>query len=136
MTNQETTQASAFDELNRADVEGESRQDEGQDESQPNVQTAEFQSFDSDTSVKLKNADGSELNRLQNIQIGLTAELGRAQLPIQDLMAVSEGTVVELDEQIDSLVKLVSQGVVLAAGEVVVVDGNFAIRVVEVYGNK
>lgn len=140
MTNLDTTQSSALDESNRDDVEGLSGLDVGQDEGQDgglaNVQSAEFQSFDNDASAKQNNTDGSELNRLQNIQIGLTAELGRAQLPIQDLMAVSEGVVIELDEQIDSLVKLVSQGVVLAAGEVVVVDGNFAIRVVEVYGNK
>ena len=147
MTNPETTQSPASDDFSNLDVEGEAGLDtadtsssdsdpsDGQEAEQPNIQSAEFQTFDSDANPDLKDVDVSELNRLQNIQIAVTAELGRAQIPIQNLMSVSEGTVIELDEQVDSLVKLVSQGVTLASGEVVVVDGNFAIRVVEVYGN-
>lgn len=70
-----------------------------------------------------------DLSRLQNIQIMVTAELGRVEIPIQQLMSLTKGSVLQLDQSIDSLVDLVAQGVTLASGEVVVVDGRFAIRI-------
>jgi flagellar motor switch protein FliN/FliY len=73
-----------------------------------------------------------DLHRLQNIQIAVTAELGRAQLPIEGLLQLNEGSVVELDREIDAPIELKAQGVTLATGEVVVVDGCFAIRVLSV----
>jgi flagellar motor switch protein FliN/FliY len=76
-----------------------------------------------------------DLNRLQNIQIAVTAELGRAQLPIEGLMRLNEGSVIELDREIDAPIELKAQGVTLATGEVVVVDGCFAIRVLSVQNN-
>ena len=47
-------------------------------------------------------------------------------------MQLGEGTVLELNREIDSPVELMAQGVKLASGEVVVVDGCFAIRITEV----
>jgi len=78
----------------------------------------------------------ADMARVQNIQVSVSAELGRASVPIQKLMELAEGSVVELDREIDSPVDLVAQGVRLAAGEVVVVDGRFAVRITEVFESK
>ena len=45
-------------------------------------------------------------------------------------------SVLELNREIDSPVELIAQGVPLAEGEVVVVDGFFAVRVTKVYENQ
>lgn len=95
------------------------------------VSIPEYQSFDEGGQT---NGDG-DLTRLQNVQITVSAELGRATLPIQKLMQLSAGSVLELDRTIDSPVDLIAQGVKLASGEVVVVDGHFAIRILQVYDN-
>ena len=50
-------------------------------------------------------------------------------------MQLGEGSVIELDRAIDSPVELIAQGVTLATGEVVVVDGCFAIRILNVHAN-
>ena len=97
-------------------------------ESSPDISVPEYQEF-SDTSSSNRAED---LARLQNIQITVSAELGRATIPIQELMQLGEGTVLELNREIDSPVELMAQGVKLASGEVVVVDGCFAIRITEV----
>lgn len=81
-------------------------------------------------------SQGAELNRFQEIKVTVSADLGRAEVPIQTLMSLGEGSVLELNRTIDSPVELVAQGVPLACGEVVVVDGCFAIRVTEVYESK
>lgn len=80
------------------------------------------------------NAGGKkmDLSRFQDIKVQVSAELGRTEVPIQSLMELGEGSVLELKRDIDSPVQLVAQGVPLASGEVVVVDGCFAIRVTEV----
>ena len=77
-----------------------------------------------------------DLNRFQDIKVRVSADLGRTQIPIQKLMNIGEGSVIELDRTIDSPVELVAQGVPLACGEVVVVNGCFAIRVTKVYENQ
>jgi len=109
----------------------ESTADAGE-ESDVDVSTPEYQSFDDNNAA----TDGGDLARLQNVQIKVAAELGRATLPIQELMQLTAGSVLELDRTIDSPVDLIAQGVKLAAGEVVVVDGHFAIRILKVYDNK
>ena len=75
----------------------------------------------------------TDLNRFQDIKVNVSADLGRAEVPIQTLMSLGEGSVLELNREIDSPVELVAQGVPLASGEVVVVNGCFAIRVTKVY---
>ena len=78
----------------------------------------------------------ADLDRFQDIKVKVSADLGRAEIPIQTLMNIGEGSVLELDRTIDSPVELVAQGVPLACGEVVVVNGCFAIRVTKVYENR
>ena len=76
------------------------------------------------------------LARIQDIKVTVSADLGRTTLPIQTLMNLGTGSVLELDREIGSPVELVAQGVKLACGEVVVVDGFFAVRVTEVFDGK
>ncbi len=96
------------------------------------VQSPEFQSFANNESASGQN----ELSRFQNIKVVVTAELGRTSIPIQKLLSLGSGSVLELDRSITSPVELVAQGVPLACGEVVVVDDCFAIRITEVYPTK
>lgn len=99
---------------------------------QPDIESPEFQEFGDSVAG---NGPG-DLKRIQKIQITVSAELGRAEVPIQQLMSLAEGSIVELDRDIDSPVELYAQGVALASGEVLVVDGHFAIRILNVYDNK
>ncbi len=101
------------------------------DQSGVDVQTPEFQEF----SATHTGPTTSEIDRLQDIKIVVSAELGRMEVPIQKLLSIGPGSVLEMDRQIDSPVELVAQGVPLAKGEVVVVNDCFAIRVTEIYQN-
>ncbi len=75
----------------------------------------------------------ADLNRFSEVQVTVSAELGRTKVSIQKLLQMGVGSVVELNRPISSPVNLVAQGVPLACGEVVVVDGCFAIRIKEIY---
>ena len=93
------------------------------------ISTPEFQELPNNESK----SGSADLSRIQNIQIEVTAELGRTTIPIQELMEVTEGSVLELNREINSPVDLCAQGTPLATGEVIVVDGNFAIRITQVF---
>src|SRR5579871_1163920 len=62
------------------------------------------------------------LDRLFEVTVTMTAELGRTTLSIADILKLSPGSVLELDRAVSEPVDLLVPGVRLARGEVVVVD--------------
>ena len=61
---------------------------------------------------------------------------GRVEMPIGELMRIDAGTVLRLDRPVSEPVEIVSQGVTLARGKVVVVDDCFAVRIKEIHSSK
>ena len=73
---------------------------------------------------------GSEsLTRFFDVNVTVSAELGRVSVPIGQLVELTEGSVIELNRPVTTPVDLMAQGVRVATGEVVVVDDCFAIRI-------
>jgi flagellar motor switch protein FliM len=64
--------------------------------------------------------------------ITISAELGRTSLPIRSILSLGEGSIVELDKLAGEPVDIKANGVLIAKGEVVVIDENFGIRITEI----
>lgn len=73
------------------------------------------------------------ISRFLDVQVTLSAELGRITIPIGDLAELGEGSVIELNRSVNSPVDLFAQGVRVATGEVVVVDDCFAVRIKSIH---
>jgi flagellar motor switch protein FliN/FliY len=73
-----------------------------------------------------------DVRLLADIPMNVTVELGRAVLKVRDLLALREGSVVELDRAPGATVDIVVNGRLVARGDVVVVDDDFGVRVTEV----
>ena len=73
--------------------------------------------------------DMRDLRRLADVQVELAVELGRVRLPLRDLLALDVGSVVELDRSAESPVDVLVNGTLIAHGEVVVIDGEFGVRI-------
>jgi flagellar motor switch protein FliN/FliY len=69
------------------------------------------------------------LDMLLDVSLKITVELGRAQLKFRDVLNLTTGSVVELGRQTSEPVDILVNGALLAAGEVVVVDDHFAVRI-------
>jgi flagellar motor switch protein FliN/FliY len=69
---------------------------------------------------------------LHGVAMEVTVELGRTRLSVRDLLALAPGDVVELDRAAGSPADLLVNGRLIARGEVVVLDENFALRVTEI----
>ncbi len=70
---------------------------------------------------------------VMDIMVGLSVELGRAQMKVRDIMALSSGTVLQLDKKVDENVDLYVNGKLIGRGEVVVVDESLGIKITEVF---
>ena len=94
---------------------------------QPNaeVKPAEFP----DLAEAAKNAPVTpNLDLVRDIHVTLTVELGRTDMVINDILALTPGKVIELDRLAGEPLDILVNGTLLAKGEVVVVDENFGIR--------
>ncbi len=78
---------------------------------------------------KAAGGGASSLDSFRDVPITVTARLGHAVLPIGDILKLGPGAVVELEEAVSQPVELTVRGVPFATGEVVVVDGHFAVRI-------
>jgi flagellar motor switch protein FliN len=72
------------------------------------------------------------LGLLLDLELPLCVRFGRVQMPIERILELRPGAVVELDGAQDEQVDLLVNGSVVARGEVVAVDGQYAIRILEV----
>ena len=75
---------------------------------------------------------GRGVELLHGVAMEVTVELGRTRLSVRDLLALTPGDVVELDRAAGSPADLLVNGRLIARGEVVVLDENFALRVTEI----
>jgi flagellar motor switch protein FliN len=73
---------------------------------------------------------------LLGVHLPVSISFGSAEMPLRDVLKLSAGSVVELDRQPEEPVDLIVNGCVIARGEVVVVDGNYGVRVQEIVSRK
>jgi len=107
--------------------EDEGRAEEAHAGDKVGVQPAEFGGLTDE-------AQGGELSLdlVLDISMPVTVELGRTGMSVKDLLQLSAGSVVELDQMAGEPISLYVRDVCFARGEVVVVDGNFGLRITEI----
>src|SRR3546814_9430144 len=71
---------------------------------------------------------------LHDVEMGVTAELGRTRMLVRDVLELRPGAVIELDRSVGSPVDVLVNGTLIARGEVVVIDEEFGIRITDVIG--
>ncbi len=74
----------------------------------------------------------SELERLTDVGLELTVEVGRTRMTLGQALALGPGSVITLDRLADQPVDLLVNGMPVARGEVVVIDDVFGLRVTQI----
>lgn len=77
-------------------------------------------------------ADGFGL--IQDIDVRLTVELGRAQMRLREVLSLGEDSVVTLDRLVDEPLDVMVNGKLIARGEVVSEGNRFGLRILELVG--
>lgn len=88
-------------------------------------------SFDTPVNHVAVGDDGS-YERVRDIPLDVNVELGRTRLLIKDILELSIGSIVELDKIAGEPVDLYANGILMARGEVIVIDDNFGVRITEI----
>jgi flagellar motor switch protein FliN/FliY len=73
-----------------------------------------------------------ELQRILDIPLSITVVIGTTVITIKELLNLRPGSVVALDESINSFVSVYANGKLIAKAELVVVGENFGIRIAEI----
>jgi len=72
------------------------------------------------------------LDLLLDVQLAVTMRFGARKLLLREVLDLSPGAVVELDRRVQEPVDLLLDGKLVARGEVVVIDGNYGLRITDV----
>jgi flagellar motor switch protein FliN/FliY len=66
---------------------------------------------------------------LLDVALPISVSFGRKSLPIREVLKLNTGSIVELDRMVSEPVDVIVNDCVIARGEVVVVDGNYGVRI-------
>ncbi|MCC6226557.1 MAG: flagellar motor switch protein FliN [Microthrixaceae bacterium] len=72
------------------------------------------------------------LHLLADVELGVSAELGRTTMSMGELLDLQPGGVIELERTVGTPIDVLVNGTLIARGEVVVVEDAYAVRVTEV----
>lgn len=73
---------------------------------------------------------------LLDVEMPVTVSFGRATLKLQDAVKLITGSMIELDRGLNDPVELLVNNSVIARGEVVVIEGNYGVRITEIVTQK
>jgi flagellar motor switch protein FliN/FliY len=100
--------------------------------SEPAVQMAQFQAFENYKSPTINQAQNDNLKLLMDVPLDVTVEIGSATKKVKEILDFSQGTIIELERQAGAPVDVIVNGNLVAKGDVVVIDDNFAVRITEI----
>ena len=78
------------------------------------------------------NISESGLELILDVEVPITVRFGETHLPLDEVIKLGHGSQIQLDKMVDDPVELFVNKKLLATGEVVVVDGHYAIRITEI----
>ncbi|AMG76426.1 MULTISPECIES: flagellar motor switch protein FliN [Sphingopyxis] len=69
---------------------------------------------------------------LAGVSLRVSVEVGSTSMTLAELLAMTEGSVVELDRAANDLLDIYANGTLIAKGEIVSVDGRYGIQIADV----
>ncbi|MEJ1921901.1 flagellar motor switch protein FliN [Microbacterium sp. KHB019] len=75
------------------------------------------------------------LQRIAGVEMDLTVEIGRTRMAVRDVLDLEPGRVVELDRSAGAPADVKLNGRIIAHGEIVVVDQDYAVRITRILEN-
>ena len=90
--------------------------------------------MDAGASGEVADSEGGNrnLNLLLDVGIPVSAEVGRTQMTLDEILSLAPGSIVPLDKRAEEPVDLRVNGKLVARGEVVLVDDVYGLRVTQI----
>lgn len=100
-----------------------------------NSKTLQTENTDSNSHVEINTEEAGIFSNnhhglLNDITMELTVEIGRAKIKISELLNLSKGTIVHLDQQADEPLSIYANNKLIAKGHIISSNGKYSIRVI------
>ena len=76
------------------------------------------------------------ISKVANVEVKLTAELGRTKLNLRDVIEYDSGSIVMLDKSENDPVDIYVNEIMIARGKIVAIEDSYGIQIVEILDNK
>ena len=101
-----------------------------------NIQPIQLQSFGNYQNASLTQEQNDNLKLLMGVPLNGTVEIGSCVRKVKEILEFTQGTIIELERQAGAPVDIIVNGNLVAKGDVVVIDDNFAVRITEIIKSK
>ena len=123
-----------LDSLDWSDVESELKANRDQILSEVKAESSsqkEKEEGEDDSNDPLSKGD-IDINFLFDVQLSIIVEVGRTQMLISDLLELEEQSIIELDSMVGQPLDIRANDLLVARGEVIVVNEKFAVRITDI----
>ena len=132
-----------LDELDWSDVETELKANKDKILSEVKADDSSDQNGDKTADTSREGGEGTaskisqpvgdiDINFLFDVQLSIIVEVGRVQMLISDLLELDEESIIELDSLVGQPLDIRANDLLVARGEVVVVNEKFAVRITDI----
>ncbi len=90
------------------------------------------QALDESVQIPLSVRNSRTIDLLLDVELPVSISFGKTQLPLRDVLRLTTGSIVELNRSVNEPVEILVNHCLLARGEVVVVDGNYGVRIQQI----
>ena len=87
---------------------------------------------ESTAAAKMGKNGNMNIDLLMDVELPVSVLFGHSQMPLKDVLKLGAGSVIGLDKSVNDPVTIIVNNKPVAKGEVVVVDGNYGVRILEV----
>ncbi len=123
-----------LDSLDWSDVESELKANRDQILSEVKAESSgqeEKKEGEGDSNDPLSKGD-IDINFLFDVQLSIIVEVGRTQMRIRDLLELEDQSIIELDSMVGQPLDIRANDLLVARGEVIVVNEKFAVRITDI----
>lgn len=96
------------------------------------VEETPEEEFAAPTPFKSGSKEERDIERLLDIPLEVSVELGRIDMLVQDIVDLTSGSIIELEKAAGEPVDVLVNGLLVARGEVIVIEDNFGVRLTEI----
>jgi len=100
-----------------------------------NIRNAQLNTFEP-MDINLTGSQKDNLQLLMDVPLQISVEIGTAKRKVKEILEFTQGTIIELERQAGAPVDIIVNGNLIAKGDVVVIDDNFAVRITEILKSK
>ena len=96
------------------------------------VRPASFEELGESAGASCAGPGIRDFDLVMDVPVQVTVALGRAKMPIRDLLSLTQGSIIELDIHAGEPLDIMVNGCLVAQGEVVVVNEHYGIRLTDI----